>query len=115
MVVDSFLPTLLNVLEREPSLVCLTITGERTEVALIGVYLMILGFEPDPPELDLDRLDLEPLELPPRLLVSDNSTITISTMVISNTVANRICLTATTINTRFQVSPLPNFVKTECV
>ena len=115
MVVDSFLPTLLNVLEREPSLVCLTITGERTEVALIGVYLMILGFELDPPELDLDRLDLEPLELPPRLLVSDNSTITISTMVISNTVANRICPTATTIKTRFQVSPLPNFVKTECV
>ena len=82
---------------------------------MIGVYLMILGFELDPPELDLDRLDLEPLELPPRLLVSDNSTITISTMVISNTVANRICPTATTIKTRFQVSPLPNFVKTECV
>ena len=80
-------------LEREPSLVCLTITGERTEVALIGVYLVILGFELDPPDLDLDRLEpREPPNLPPppRPLVSDNSTITVRTMATSNTVANRI-------------------------
>ena len=83
-------------LEREPTLVCLTITGERTEVALIGVFLVILGFELDPPDLDLDRLEpLEPREPPdlpppPRPLVSDNSTITIRTIATSNTVANRI-------------------------
>ena len=83
-------------LEREPTLVCLTITGERTEVALIGVFLVILGFELDPPDLDLDRLEpLEPREPadlppPPRPLVSDNSTVTIRTMTTSNTVANRI-------------------------
>ena len=67
-------------------------------MALIGVYLVILGFELDLPDLDLDRLDMEPLEpreppdLPPpsRRLVSDNSTITISMMATSNTVANRI-------------------------
>ena len=67
-------------------------------MASIGVYLVILGFELDLPDLDLDRLDLEPLEPreppdlppPPRRLVSDNSTITISMMATSNTVANRI-------------------------
>ena len=67
-------------------------------MALIGVYMVILGFELDLPDLDLDRLDLEPLEPreppdlppPPRRLVSDNSTITISMMAKSNTVANRI-------------------------
>ena len=67
-------------------------------MALIGVYLVILGFELDLPDLDLDRLDLEPLEPreppdlppPPRRLVSDNSAITISMMATSNTVANRI-------------------------
>ena len=67
-------------------------------MALIGVYLVILGFELELPDLDLDRLDLEPLEpreppdlpSPPRRLVSDNSTITISMMATSNTVANRI-------------------------
>ena len=67
-------------------------------MALIGVYLVILGFELDLPDLDLDRLDLEPLEPreppdlppPPRRLVSDNSTITISMMATINTVANRI-------------------------
>ena len=67
-------------------------------MALIGVYLVILGFELDLPDLDLDRLDLEPLEPreppdlspPSRRLVSDNSTITISMMATSNTVANRI-------------------------
>ena len=67
-------------------------------MALIGVYLVILGFELDLPDLDLDRLDLGPLEPreppdlppPPRRLVSDNSTITISMMATSNTVANRI-------------------------
>ena len=67
-------------------------------MALIGVYLVILGFELDLPDLDLDRLDMEPLkpreppDLPPpsRRLVSDNSTITISMMATSNTVANRI-------------------------
>lgn len=46
-------------LEREPSLVCETITGELAEVALIGVYLVILGFELDPPELVLVRRILE--------------------------------------------------------
>ena len=67
-------------------------------MASIGVYLVILGFELDLPDLDLDRLDLEPLEPreppdlppPPRRLVSDNSAITISMMATSNTVANRI-------------------------
>ena len=54
-------------------------------MALIGVYLVILGFELDPPDLDLDRPDL-----PIRPLVSDNSTIIIRTMATSNTVANRI-------------------------
>ena len=42
---------MLNALERDPSLVCETITGERAEVAFIGVYLVILGFEPDLLEL----------------------------------------------------------------
>ena len=59
-------------------------------MALIGVFLVILGFELDPPDLDLDRLDLVPLEPreppdlppPPRPIVSDSSTITIRTMVI---------------------------------
>ena len=67
-------------------------------MALIGVYLVILGFELDPLDLDLDRLDLEDLEPleppdlppPPRPLVSDNSTIAIRTMETSNTVVNRI-------------------------
>ena len=70
-------------------------------MALIGVYLVILGFELDPLDQDLDRLDLEdledleplePLDLPPppRPLVSDNSTIAIRTMETSNTVVNRI-------------------------
>ena len=51
-------------------------------MALIGVYLVILDFELDPPDLDL----------PPvmRPLVSDNSTIIIRTMATSNTVANCI-------------------------
>ena len=78
-------------------------------MVFIGVYLVILGFKLNPPDLDLDRLDLVPLEPreltdlppPPRPLASDNSTISIRTMVISNTVSNRICLTATTIKTRF--------------
>lgn len=78
-------------LERKPGLVCDTITGERAEVALIGVYLVILGFELDPPDLPLDRLDLEDLEPPdlppPRPLVSDNSTITIRTTVTRSTTA----------------------------
>lgn len=75
-------------LERKPGLVCDTITGERAEVALIGVYLVILGFELDPPELPLDRLDLKPPDLPPpRPLVSDNSTITIRTTVTRSTTA----------------------------
>ena len=52
-------------------------------MALIGVYLVILGFELDP--LDQDRRDL-----PIRPLVSDNSTIIIRTMATSNTVANCI-------------------------
>ena len=52
-------------------------------MAMIGVYLVILGFELDP--LDLDQPDL-----PIRPLVSDNSTIIIRTMATSNTVANRI-------------------------
>lgn len=75
-------------LERKPGLVCDTITGERAEVALIGVFLVIFGFELDPPELPLDRLDLEPPDLPPpRPLVSDNSTITIRTTVTRSTTA----------------------------
>lgn len=72
-------------LERKPGLVCDTITGERAEVALIGVFLVILGFELDPPELTLDRLDLKPR--PPRPLVSDNSTVTIRTTVTRSTTA----------------------------
>lgn len=72
-------------LERKPGLVCDTITGERAEVALIGVFLVILGFELDPPELPLDRLDLKPR--PKRPLVSDNSTITIRTTVTRSTTA----------------------------
>ena len=39
----------MNVPKREPGLVCETITGERAEVAVIVVYLVILGFELDPP------------------------------------------------------------------
>ena len=74
--------------EREPILVCETITGERAEVAVIGVYLVILGF--DPPELLLVLLVLKLLEPPDLPLVSDNSTIAIRTMVTINTVVNRI-------------------------
>ena len=59
-------------------------------MALIGVYLVILGFELDPPELPLVLLVLELLEPPDLLLVSDNSTIKIRTKVARNTVINRI-------------------------
>ena len=65
-----------------------TMTGERIVLGLIGVYLLILGLELAPFELELDRLDeqdvlelerlLDPDELDfERLLVaaSDNSTI----------------------------------------
>ena len=76
--------------EREPIRVCETITGERAEVAVIGVYLVILGFELDPPELLLVLLVLKLLEPPDLPLVSDNSTIAIRTMVTINTVVNRI-------------------------
>ena len=77
-------------LEREPNLVCETITGERTEVALIGVYLVILGFELDQLELwlvlrDLELLKPPDLPLPLRPLVSDNSTVAIRTMAARNT------------------------------
>ena len=80
----------MNVPKREPGLVCETITGERAEVAVIVVYLVILGFELDPPELLLVLLVLKllkPRDLP---LVSDNSTIAIRTMVTRNIVLNRI-------------------------
>ena len=63
-------------------------TGERTVLGLMGVYLLILGLELEPFELELDRLDepevldferlLDPDELDfERRLVaaSDNSTI----------------------------------------
>ena len=54
----------MNVPKREPGLVCETITGERAEVAVIVVYLVILGFELDPPELPLVLLVLELLKPP---------------------------------------------------
>ena len=57
---------------------------------MIGVYLVILGFELDPPELLLVLLVLKLLEPPDLPLVSDNSTIAIRTMVTINTVVNRI-------------------------
>ena len=69
-------------LEREPSLVCLTITAERTEVALIGVYLVILGLELDPdfePERPLPPPLPPPRPPPPRpppLPACDNSSST---------------------------------------
>ena len=89
----------------EPSLVWVTITGELTEVALMGVYLVILGLEDD-----LDRLDLEPLEPPlepppPRPLVSDNSTIVTRTTATRSTVAIRILAEVPTTTILIQFSP----------
>jgi len=85
------------VLEREPTLVCLTITGERTVVALIGVYLVILGLEllELDRDLELERL-LEPLEpplpppRPPPLAASGNSSNTIVMARRRSTVESRI-------------------------
>ena len=86
-------------LEREPSLVCLTITGERTVVALIGVYLVIEGLELDRDlELERPREPLEPPLLPPRpppprpppLAASDNSSNTTVMKRRRNTVGKRI-------------------------
>ena len=91
-------------LDLEPSLVWVTITGELTEVALMGVYLVILGLEDD-----LDRLDLEPLEPPldppPRPLVSDNSTIVTRTTATRSTVAIRILAEVPTTTILIQISP----------
>lgn len=89
-------------LEREPSLVWRTITGDRTVSGLIGVYLVILGFELEvwePPELErlreLERLlDPDELELEVRrlddLAVSDNSSITAATKTRIRIVVSRI-------------------------
>lgn len=88
--------TFLNVLERVPSLVCLTMTGDRTEVAGIGVYLVILGFELDPDEdLLRDRYLERPLD-PPRepplapLALWDSSTIVKVTRRTRNSASTRI-------------------------
>ena len=60
----------------------------RTEVGLIGVYLVIFGVELFP---DLEELPLRPLDppLPPPLplAASDNSTITRVMEITRNTVA----------------------------
>lgn len=84
-------------LEREPSLVWLTMTGVRTEVALIGVYLVILGLELDRDlELERERLPLEkprePPLLPPPLplAASDNSSNTAVRKRRRSTVVSRI-------------------------
>ena len=84
-------------LEREPCLVWLTITGERTVVGLIGVYLVIFVLpEPDEPlllrELDLDREppDREPPERPPppRPLASEKSNKTNTVRKIQTSTVN---------------------------
>ena len=52
-------------LERDPTLVWRTITGDRTVFGLIGVYLVIFGLlEPDEPLLLRER-DFEPDREPP--------------------------------------------------
>lgn len=51
--------------DREPRLVCLTMTGERAVVALIGENLVILGPRDRPLELPLDPPLLPPLNPPP--------------------------------------------------
>ena len=88
--------TFLNVRERNPSLVWLTITGELTEVAGIGVYLVILGFKLDPDEdLVSDRFLERPLD-PPReraltpLALWDSSTIIRMTRRTRNNTQTRI-------------------------
>ena len=49
----------MNNLAREPSFVCLAITGVRNVVGLIGVNLVILGFEGESgPYCELRRLEL---------------------------------------------------------
>ena len=78
-------------------------TGERTVLGLMGVYLLILGLELEPFDLELDRLDepdvlelerlLEPdeLDLERRFVAaSDNSTIKRAMENRSSTVVTRI-------------------------
>ena len=79
---------MLNALKRDPSLVCETITGERAEVALIGVYLVILDVELV--LLNPELLEPPDLPLPPRPLVSDSSTITRRTTATRNTAVTLI-------------------------
>ena len=76
-------------------MVCLTITGDRTEVAGIGVYLVILGLERDPDEdLVRDRFRDRPLNAPRErpltpLAVWDSSNITRMTRRIRKRAATR--------------------------
>lgn len=65
---------LLNELGREPKVVWRTITGERTVVAVIGVFFVILGLELDPPERRLEDERRPPDLLPPLPLASDRTT-----------------------------------------
>ena len=75
-------------------------------MALIGVYLVILGFELDP-----ELLDLEPLEPPP--LASDSTTITRVMRRTRNTaVASRIFAKVNTVQC-FSFVILPSLI--DCI